>query len=264
MSKMIKKEINKLIKKENKIINKKQNKVIKDKLNPISEKIEEKIPDKLKSTLESAFYNAFKIVFKNGSKYIEKLYDKDKIELEHDVNNYSLDKKVTKKSLKLMDSQSNKSKLINSTISTIEGAGLGALGIGLPDIPLFIAMILKTVYEISLSYGFDYEKEGENIYILNLINVALSSNKEKLFYNEKLNNIEHKIDSNIQINSELDFEVKNTSKVLSENLLMSKFIQGLPIIGVLGGITNYQVINKVGKYAKIRYKKRYLSKKDRI
>ena len=42
---------------------------------------------------------------------------------------------------------------------------------------------------------------------------------------------------------------------------MAKFIQGLPIVGVLGSITNYQVINKVSKYARIRYKKRYLNKK---
>ena len=160
-----------------------------------------------------------------------------------------------------MDSQGKKSKIINSTISTIEGAGLGVLGIGLPDIPLFIAMILKTIYEIALSYGFDYESEEEKIYILNLINVALTNSEEKVIFNEKLNEIEYKIDSNIGINKDINLEIKSTSQVLSESLLMAKFIQGLPIVGVLGSITNYQVINKVSKYARIRYKKRYLNKK---
>ena len=74
---------------------------------------------------------------------------------------------MTRKSLKLIDSHGKKSKLLNSTISTFEGVGLGLLGIGIPDIPLFIAMILKTIYEIALSYGFNYEDEGEKIYILN-------------------------------------------------------------------------------------------------
>ncbi|EEH97245.1 EcsC family protein [Clostridium tertium] len=261
MKKIINREINKLNKKENKMLNKKENKFIKSKVAPISDKIEEKIPQKLKDTLESAFYNGFKLVLEKGSKYIEKLYDKDQIQLEHDVNNYSLDKKVTRKSLKVMDSQGKKSKIINSTISTIEGAGLGVLGIGLPDIPLFIAMILKTIYEIALSYGFDYESEEEKIYILNLINVALTNSEEKVIFNEKLNEIEYKIDSNIDINKDINLEIKSTSQVLSESLLMAKFIQGLPIVGVLGSITNYQVINKVSKYARIRYKKRYLNKK---
>lgn len=261
MKKIINRELNKLNKKENKLLNKKENKIIKSKVSPISDKIEEKIPQKLKDTLESAFYNGFKLVLEKGSKYIEKLYNKDKIQLEHDVNNYSLDKKVTKKSIRVMDSQGKKSKLINSTISTIEGAGLGVLGIGLPDIPLFIAMILKTIYEIALSYGFDYESEEEKIYILNLINVALTNGEEKVICNEKLNEIEHRIDSNIEISNDLDLEIRNTSQVLSKSLLMAKFIQGLPIVGVLGSVTNYQVINKVSKYAGIRYKKRYLNKK---
>lgn len=255
MSKIIKKEINKLIKKENKIINKKRNKIIKDKLDPVSEKIEEKIPEKLKGTLESAFYNAFKIVFQKGSKYIEKLYDKEKLKLDHDINNYSLNKRMTRKSLKLLDSQGKKSNLINSTISTIEGVGLG-----IPDIPLFISMILKTVYEIALSYGFSYEEDNEKIYILNLINVALTSEEEKLIYSEKLNNIEEKISLGLELENILDGEIKETSRVLSNNLLIAKFIQGLPIVGVLGGITNYKYLTKVSKYARIKYKKRYLTK----
>lgn len=261
MSKIIKKEINKLKKKENKILNKKRNKIIKNKLDPISEKIEEKIPEKLRLTLESAFYNGFKLVFQKGSKYIEKLYDKDKIQLEYDINNYSLNKRLTRKSLKLMDSQGNKSKLINSTISTIEGGGLGILGIGLPDIPLFIGMILKTVYEIALSYGFNYENDYEKIYILNLINIALTSEEEKLIYNNKINEIENNITLGLNLKYSLDLEIKNTSKILSDSLLIAKFIQGIPIVGVFGGVTNYQAISKVSKYAGIRYKRRYLNKK---
>ena len=244
MSKFIKKEINKLNKKENKIINKKNSKLIKDKLNPISDKIEEKIPDKLKHTLESAFYNAFKMVLKKGSKYIEKLYDKEKIKTEHDINNYSLNKRMTRKGLKEIDSQGKKSNLLNSTISTVEGAGLGLLGIGIPDIPVFIAMILKTVYEIALSYGFNYEDESEKIYILNLINVALTSEDEKLLFSDKLNNIEKNMKLGLDIEYILDEEIKITSKVLSNNLLIAKFIQGLPIVGVIGGFTNYKSMSK--------------------
>lgn len=260
MNKIIKKEINKLNKKENKIINKKRNKIIKNKLNPISEKIEERIPDKLRATLESAFYNAFKVVFKGGSKYIEKLYNKEKIKLDHDINNYAFNKRATRKSLKLIDSQGKRSKLINSTISTVEGIGLGVLGIGIPDIPIFISVILKTIYEIALIYGFDYESEEEKIYILNLINVALTSEEEKLYYSEKINEIENKIDLGIMLENNLDDEIKETAKILSNTLLIAKFIQGLPIVGIVGGVVNYQFVSKISKYSSIKYKKRYLRK----
>ena len=59
------------------------------------------------------------------------------------------------------------SRRLQMTLTTLEGAGLVFLGLGLPDIPLFIPMLLN-LYETALSYGFDYEKE-EKRYLLMLI-----------------------------------------------------------------------------------------------
>lgn len=262
MKKIILKQISKIEKKENKILNKKESKIYKDKVNPIVEKIEDKIPDKLIITLDNAFYQGFKIVLGKGTKYIEKLYDKDKIQLEHDIKNYAVEKDTTKKNIKGMDSISKKSNLINSGISTMEGGGLGLLGIGLPDIPIFITMILKTIYEIALSYGFDYEKEEEVVYVLNLICGALSIGEDQLKYNKNLDILAENINANIPNQFDLDGEIKNASQVLSQSMLISKFIQGLPLIGVVGGITNFKVINKISKYSSLKYKKRYLQRKN--
>lgn len=250
-------ELKKLRKKEERILAKKEG-LLKSKINPVADKIEEVIPDKLRNTLESAFYNGFKIVLKKGSKYIEKLYDKEKIKAEHDVNNFSVFRKLNRKSIRSLDSVSRKSKLINATISTAEGAGLGLLGIGIPDIPIFIGVILKTVYEIALSYGFDYEKEEEQILILYLICTALTNEERQVKFNNKLDYLAEKIDLNMQVEESLEETIKLTSEVLSDSLLIAKFIQGLPIVGVLGAATNYSVINKVSNFARIKYKKRYL------
>ena len=260
MKDILEKELIKIDKKVKKLIRKKEG-YIKSKLNPISNKIDEVIPDKIKESLQKAFYNGFKLVLEKGSKYIEKLYDKENIKIEHDINEYALSKKLNKKALKEIDKQSKKSKLINSTISTVEGSGLGLLGIGLPDIPIFIGVIIKTVYEIALSYGFDYEKEEELIYILILISAALTKEEEQIKYNSKLDYIGRKIDSNIKIEENLEEIIKDTSKVLSEALLISKFIQGLPIIGIVGGLTNYNVINKLTTYGNLKYKKRFIENK---
>lgn len=259
MKKVLKKEFNKLRKKEEKLLNKKDG-FIKGKLTPLSKKIEEKIPGKVENTLEAAFYNGFKLVLEKGSKYIEHSYNKEDIELEHEVNDFAIRKKLSKKTIRNMDKQSKKSRLINKGMSTVEGAGFGLLGIGLPDIPLFLGVILKTVFEISLSYGFDYNKEEERIYILTLISAALSDEKDIKELNMKLDLLAKKIDSNEKIEVNMEDTIKETSKILSDSLLLSKFIQGLPIVGVLGGITNYNVINKVSSFALIKYKKRYLSK----
>ncbi|MBD7912134.1 MULTISPECIES: EcsC family protein [Clostridium] len=260
MNKILNKQIKKLNKEEKKILDKKENKLIKEKINPLVEKVEAKIPKKLKSTLDVAFYNGFKIVLNKGTKYIEKMYDKEKIQLEHDINNYSMQKRINKKSIKLIDKKARKSNLLNSTISTLEGGTLGILGIGLPDIPLFIVMILKTIYEISLSYGFNYEREEEKVYILNLITVALLKGELKDEYNSKLDELAKKIDLDLNINYIMDDEIKKASDSLSQGMVTAKFIQGIPLVGAIGGVTNYVVINKISKFAALKYKKRYLSK----
>ncbi|WP_300384135.1 EcsC family protein [Clostridium sp.] len=260
MRNILEKEIIKIDKKVNKIIGKKES-YIKSKLNPISDKIEEVIPEKLKDNLEKAFYNGFKLVIKKGSQYIEKLYDKEKIKIEHDISDYALNRKLNRKALRGIDKQGKRSKIVNTTISTVEGGGLGLLGIGLPDIPIFIGVIIKTVYEIALSYGFDYEKEEELIYILTLISAALTIEEKQIKYNSKLDYLGKKIDLNIKIEDDIDEVIKETSEVLSETLLISKFIQGLPIIGVIGGFTNYKVINKLTTYGNLKYKRRFIENK---
>ena len=43
---------------------------------------------------------------------------------------------------------------------------------------------------------------------------------------------------------------------------MLKFVQGIPVVGVLGGIANPAYYNKVMKYVRLKYRKRYLLKQN--
>ncbi len=257
---IIKKHLKNLEKKEQKILNKKQG-IIEEKLEPIVEKVESRVPKPLKNSLDKAFYKAFQIIFEKGTKYIEKLFNKNKIQLNHNVNDFSLKINANKGTLRKIDRYAQRSKLLNTSISTIEGAGLGLLGMGLPDIPLFTAMILKTIYEISLSYGFLYEIEAEKIYVLNLINAALTSGETQQKFNHRVEIIGDKIDNQMQFNYDLNKEILNTSKIVSNSMLTSKFVQGIPVVGVVGSIANFRIINKISRYSSIKYKKRYLNNK---
>jgi hypothetical protein len=259
VKRILKKQIEHIQKQENKILNKKENPLLQKNLSPILDKIDEKIPAKLKDTLNEAFYKGFKFVFEKGDPLIEKTYNKTRLQLEYDLNNYALDKILNNKALKNLDKTSKLCTIKNSSISVVEGTLLGVLGIGLADIPLFIAVIIKTIYEIALSYGFDYNIEQEKYYILVLICTALTKGEKKAQYNTKLSQYENT--PNIEI--DLEEQIKATATILSETLLTSKFIQGLPIVGIVGGIVNYSIISKVSKISTLKYKKRYLIKKSK-
>jgi len=243
---------------EQKFLNQKENAYLKSKFSPVVNKIETIIPAKLSSTLDVAFYKGFQFVFEKGNVYVERTYNKDKIDSEYDLNNYAVDKYMNKKHLKNVDKQSQRSKVINESISALEGGVLGLLGIGLPDIPLFIGVIIRTINEIALSYGYRYQTDCEKAYILYLICGAMAKEDARIEYNEKLDLLANNIDSNAGTSVHLEAVMKETSDLLSNTLLTAKFIQGLPLVGVIGGVVNPLIINKIGKYARIKYKKRYL------
>lgn len=211
-NKAIQKQLIAINKKEMKILNKKEGGYLKDAISPYKDKLEEKIPDKLQDTLEVAFQKGFKLIFEKGISVIEKTYNKECINMEFDINTYAVNKYPTKKNIKKIDKAASKKTLLNKSITVIEGTTLGLLGIGLPDIPIYIGVILKTIYEISLSYGFDYKSENEKCYILNIICASVTSGEEKKYYFNKLDTIADEIKINDSINYSLDELLIETSK----------------------------------------------------
>ena len=55
------------------------------------------------------------------------------------------------------------------------GGLMGALGIGLPDVPIFLGAVFKTLFEISLRFGYPYDTQPEQIYQMLLICAAVGS-----------------------------------------------------------------------------------------
>jgi len=44
-------------------------------------------------------------------------------------------------------------------------------------------------------------------------------------------------------------------------MILLKFIQGLPVVGVVGGLSNPVYFNKIMEYVRLKYHKRYLLNK---
>ncbi len=261
MNKTLLKQLTKIEKQEQSLLDSNQNKTIN--ITPVKNKIESKIPKKVKTALDAAFYKGFLIVFEKGTAYIEKTYSKEKAQLEYDINDYAMDKKISNKHIRKISRRANYSKMINSSISVLEGGVLGFLGIGLPDIPLFIAVIMKTIYEIALSYGYDYKDEKEKAYIMLLICASVTEQDTQKQFNTELNELQNSIETDEDMKLLLTDYIKTAADSLSDAMLTAKFIQSIPIIGVVGSIVNYNIINKISKTANIKYKKRYLMNKNK-
>ena len=227
----------------------------------LREKTEARIPPNFQAKLNSLFYQAFKFIFKNGTGVIEKTYNKEKNKEDYIVNNYAFETLANKRAIKRLSGGARKKQLTNLGIATSEGSFLGLLGIGLPDIPIFIGVLLKSIYETAMSYGFSYDNDTEKYYILLLIEAALASGAKKRRLNTVIDKTAAEIDNNTSPNWDMESQMKQTAAALTNDLLVMKFIQGLPLVGVVGGAGNLDYCHKITDYAKLKYKKRYLLKK---
>lgn len=262
MGTAMEREWKRLLKKEERMIrsveNKKETK-LDEKRRELTGKIEERIPEKLSATMDAAFFKAFLMIFEKGTGVIEKTFKGEELQLEFKVNDFRVDQKPTKGSLKKIEAAGKKSRLLNSAVTAAEGIGLGMLGIGIPDIPIFLSMLLKGLYETAASYGYDYHRKEEQIFILRLIAAGLADGTEK----RKADEFVDAWMGLAEMENVFSFEeeVKRASEALADAMLVAKFFQGLPVVGVAGGMSNPFVYQKVMQYAGIKYQKRYLAAK---
>lgn len=253
----LEKEQKKVEKEEREFLNKRLNKED-TKLNKF---LEDKVPAGLQNTLDTAFAKAFHTVFEKGTDLIEKTYKRDELEKDYKINAYAASVKESKKTLRAFSKKASGSGKSNLLISGVSGIGMGVLGVGIPDIVVFTSLMLRSVYEIALNYGFDYKSSEEKKFILLLIQGAVSHDTKLLKINHELNYyMEH---GTFESAIHLEECIKETAACLSKELLYMKFLQGIPVVGAVGGAYDVVYMNQINKYAELKYRRRFLIGKKR-
>lgn len=264
--------------------------------------LEEKVPGSIYENLQKAFRKAFAIVFEKGTGLIEKTYNRESLEEDCQVREFAFQVKANRKTLKKARKDARAGNLRNLAITSAEGIGLGVLGIGLPDIVMFVGVLLKGIYETALQYGYAYDSDQERCFILKLMETAVLKGED---WEEGNREIDRYIESSAaecaveeesgteesgeeepgaEESGEEEFEAEGpgeqqqsetwekdlrervkeqtgrTADAFAMDMVLLKFIQGLPVVGILGGTGNPLYYNKVIKYAELKYRKRYLLK----
>lgn len=232
------------------------NKRMEKKDSKLNQLLEKKVPENLQNTLDTAFSKAFYLIFEKGTGIIEKTYNKEDLENTYKINEYTVQLKENKKTLKAFSKKASGTGNLNLLLSGVSGIGLGVLGIGIPDIVLFTGLMLKSIYEIALNYGFDYEGEEEKKFILLVIQGAVSFGEELEEINEELNCF---MEQGVYSKPfELSYGIEQAAGCLSKELLYMKFLQGIPLVGAAGGAYDVIYMKQVVEYAKMKYHRRFL------
>ncbi len=248
-------EIAKLTRQEQRFLGKRRDK--KDSL--LNQKLEEKVPEGMQEKLDAAFAKAFELVFKKGTGVIEMTYNKTGKETEYMAKEIASELKNDRKTLKAFSREAGKTGVKNLAVSGATGIGMGIIGVGIPDIPVFTGMILKQVYETALNYGFTYDSDDEKYFIMMLIQGSVS-------YGDTLDSIDTQINKYIETETVPDYVdmnklIKQTAGCLSKELLYMKFLQGIPVVGAVGGAYDAIYMKRIAEYSEMKYRRRFYEKK---
>lgn len=222
-------------------------------------KVEEKVPQSLEKTLTKAFCMAFSLIFKKGTSLIEKTYNKDNIKEDYQTHRFALDLNAQRE-LKKLKAKLLKSDLLTVAVSSAEGAALGAAGIGMPDIVVFTSLLLRSIYECALRFDFSYDTPEEQYIILKMIECAFAKDGEFDSLNAEIDALMKKDTLYVPTADELKAQLQKTATCLAMDMLVMKFIQGIPVVGIVGGLSNGIYSRRIMKYVTLKYQKRYLFK----
>lgn len=219
--------------------------------------LEQKVPENVYAGLNSAFAKGFSLVFQHGRKVIELTYKKDQLSRKYSERNEGFQTSGDRREVKQIHKNAGKANTLNIVMTTVEGVGLGALGIGMPDIVLFLSTVLRGVYETALYYGFGYESRFEQMLILKMMAASLSAGEDWFRRNKEVN--DWILQESMDISEEaFQAQIQDTASVFAVDMLLLKFVQGMPVVGVLGGAANPLYYHKILRYVQLKYKRRYL------
>ena len=230
----------------------------------LMEPLRERIPLNLQRSLERAFEKAFSLLFSpEGKRFLEHTYARRTLEENARSWEDPLSPAQARKALSRLNRSADLTAAVENTVAGAEGVLLGLLGVGLPDIPVLLAWLLRSLYQNATRYGIPCSSPAEQVYLLLLLQGALTEGDARRALSQRADRLGRALDHGWPVDYDLELEMRTAAALLSDRLLLVKFVQGLPIVGVVGGAANLSLSGAVNQYGTLKYKKRFLERKVR-
>ena len=210
--------------------------------------LEDKVPAKLEATLDKAF--------SKGSSIISKTFSTEKLIEEFEADNADLIVLGGGRQMRKFKRRATATGTAHTIVSAVTGAALGFVGGTIPDIALFITLLLRNIYKISMKYGYAFDTEEEQKFILSVIAAAVQDGDDMIRANKEVNKLIRE-----GLSSEtgtVDEKINEAAVALAHALLLMKFLQKIPVVGVVGGASDFIYMERISDYAVLKYQRRFL------
>ncbi|MGX5818973.1 EcsC family protein [Chitinophaga lutea] len=135
--------------------------------------------------------------------------------------------------------------------------GAGGILLGLADFPILLGMKLKLLFDIAAYYGFDVKDYKERLYILEIFQLAFSSQQHRRKVFAEIEDWEDKkrdLPEDIKAFDWQQFQIE-----YRDHIDLAKMGQLLPVVGAaVGVVVNYRLVTRLGETAMNAYRMRIL------
>lgn len=134
--------------------------------------------------------------------------------------------------------------------------GAGGILLGLADFPLLLSIKMKLLFDIAALYGYDVKDYKERLFILQVFQLAFSSQQHRREIFSVVNNWAQYRET---IPKDLEqFDWRAFQQEYRDYIDLAKLFQLVPGIGaVVGLVVNYRLLKKLGETAKNAYRLRW-------
>ena len=216
----------------------------------------EKVPRKLEHTLNKAFAKAFSLIFSKGSSIIGRTFSMSKLIEEFEADTEQLEELGRGRDIRRFKHRAAGTGTFHTLTSAAAGTALGLAGAAVPDIVVFNVLLIRNIYKIAMRYGYDFDTEEEQKFILRIIAAAVTYGDDILSADKEINRI---IKAGLSSDEKtVDELIDEASMALSRAQMYMKFLQKIPIVGAVGGASDFIYMEKISDYAALKYNRRFL------
>ena len=207
------------------------------------------MPEKVYESLRVVFRKAFEIIFEKGTGMIEKTYRKEELSKDFRMRDFSIGLNSRKEYFWLnarSDLNSLATLCVVTQIKTVENDGYDAVQ------RVLVAPVNK--------FYFHYDTPEEKYFILTILEGSLLKGEAWDACSERVNAL--LVSPHIPTEREMKEQLQYTADAFAIDMMVSKFIQGIPVLGVVGGLANPVYYRKLQQYVRLKYQKRFLMAKS--
>jgi hypothetical protein len=200
----------------------------------------------------------------SGGKYLLDEKRVMKKYFEEDLSELSPDQRASL-AISRMDDAAKRLSEVRANTAMVQGGttGIGGLFTLAIDIPILLGLILKTIQEVAICYGYNPQEKQERIFIVKCLQFASSDVVGKKAILEELSMF-HDNRDNTQMMSQLQGwrEVLMTYR---DNFGWKKLFQMIPIAGMIfGAFINKSTVKETAEVAMMLYRKRRVLERLRM